>query len=277
LAVCLSAFSLVSASPAGAATIGQLAPGSPANAICGFQDTDIVQAVITSGSSYEVPPFGARITSWSTNASIEANQLYTLKVFRRLAMTTYMIVAHDGPRPLIPGTLNTFPVSIAVKPGDVIGLNFHQGPASSACEFAATSQDIEYNRTGSLADGASASDFTTNNDFRVNVSAVVKPSNAFSLGKVKDNKSRGTATVAATVPGPGVLSVSGKGVVAGSAAASTAVTAPGTVKLRVRPRGKVKRRLRASGKATVAVNVTYTPTDGDPGTASKKVKLRQHA
>src|ERR1700704_5878776 len=86
LAVCLSAFSLVSASPAGAATIGQLAPGSPANAICGFQDTDIVQAVITSGSSYEVPPFGARITSWSTNASIEANQLYTLKVFRRLAM-----------------------------------------------------------------------------------------------------------------------------------------------------------------------------------------------
>jgi hypothetical protein len=272
-AACLSALWLTAAPPAGATTVGQLAPESPASAICGFQDHDIVQTTITSGASYAVPPFGATIVSWSTNASIETNQLYTLKVFRRLGPTEFKVITHDGPRPLIPGTLNTFPVNIAVQPGDIIGLNFHQGPASSACEFVATSADVYHDHTGSLADGESASDFITNNDYRVNVSAVVKPSNAITLGKARDNKRKGTATVAATVPGPGVLSVTGKGVKAATAGGGKAVTAPGTVKLTIKPVGKSKKRLASTGKAKANPKITFTPTDGDPNGLVKRLTL----
>ena len=97
-AICLSAVCLVAAAPARAATIGQLAPGTPASGICGFDNRDIVQTTVISGNSYVVPPFGARIVSWSTNASTASGNtlLYTLKVFRKLGTGSYRVVAHDG-------------------------------------------------------------------------------------------------------------------------------------------------------------------------------------
>jgi hypothetical protein len=276
-AICLSAVCLVAAAPAHAATIGQLAPGTPAPDICGFENKDIVQTTVTSGNSYVVPPFGARIVSWSTNASMTSgNQLlYTLKVFRKLGAGSYRVVAHDGPRLLVPATLNTFAVDLAVQPGDIIGLHWLQGGVTSACEFVASSADDYDEHSGSLGDGSSANDFSSHGgDYRVNVSAVVKPSNQFTLGKVRNNRRRGTATVAATVPGPGVLSVSGKGVKA-AAARGVTVTAPGTVKLTIRARGKSKRRLATTGRAKVKPSITYTPADGDPNIEVKKVKLKR--
>jgi hypothetical protein len=276
-AICASAVCLVAAAPAHAATIGQLAPGTPASGICGFDDEDIVQTTVTSGNSYVVPPFGARIVSWSTNASMASgNQLrYTLKVFRKLGPGSYRVVAHDGPRTLVPSTLNTFAVDLAVQPGDIIGLHWLQGGFTSACEFVASSTDDYDEHFGNLEDGSSANDFISHGgDYRVNISAVVKPSNQFTLGKVTNNRRRGTATVAATVPGPGVLSVAGKGVKPATASGIT-VTAPGTVTLTIRARGKSKRRLATTGRAKVKPSITYTPTDGDPNTEVKKVKLKR--
>jgi hypothetical protein len=99
---------------------------------------------------------------------------------------------------------------------------------------------------------------------------------------VKRNTRKGTATLAVNVPGPGTLSLTGKGVRAqrtgdvGTASASKTVTAAGTVKLLIKPKGKVKRKLNRTGKAKVTVNVTYTPTGeapGIPNTQSKRIKL----
>src|SRR5262249_47744693 len=103
----------------------------------------------------------------------------------------------------------------------------------------------------------------------------VKPSNSFSLGKPKANPGRGTATVPATLPGPGELAVSGKGVRASSAGAveSLKVGGPGVVKVKIKPLGKTRSRLRATGKAKVQPTIAYTPTGGDASSQKRKVRL----
>jgi hypothetical protein len=65
------------------------------------------------------------LTSWSTNASSGAGQYLEFKVYRPVSTYTYTVVGHDGPQPLTPGVLNTFPIDIPVQAGDVLGLNDH--------------------------------------------------------------------------------------------------------------------------------------------------------
>jgi hypothetical protein len=82
----------------------------------------------------------------------------------------------------------------------------------------------------------------------------IKTSNVFSFGKVKRNQNKGTATLVVNVPGPGTLSLTGKGVKTqrtgrpAGAAANKAVSAEGTAKLRIKAKGKKKRRLNDTGK-----------------------------
>jgi virginiamycin B lyase len=109
------------------------------------------------------------------------------------------------------------------------------------------------------------------------------PSNAFSLGKLKRNKRRGTATLIVLVPGPGELALTGKGLVrqhrsadAGSLRAiERAVTAAGKVKLRIKAKGRKRRKLNRTGRVKVAAKVTYTPTFGLPATKTRKIRLRK--
>jgi hypothetical protein len=102
-------------------------------------------------------------------------------------------------------------------------------------------------------------------------------SNAFTLGKAKRNTKRGTATLTAEVPNPGVLALSGKGVkTAGAAGARAAKSVPaGEVKLLVKPKGKSKRKLNESGTLKVKISVVYTPTGGDPSTQTKRLNLKK--
>jgi hypothetical protein len=100
-------------------------------------------------------------------------------------------------------------------------------------------------------------------------------SNAIALGKAKINKKNGTAVLPVTVPSAGDLSVSGKGVGAQPAAASTAVTGPGVVKLKLKAKGKSRRKLNGSGKAKLKVTITFTPTAGNATVKQAKVKLKK--
>ena len=96
------------------------------------------------------------------------------------------------------------------------------------------------------------------------------PSNDFTLGKPKLNKRKGTATIAATVPGPGNLLLSGKGLRKRTKTAKGA----GRVKLTVKGTSKTVKKLKRKGKARVKAKVTYTPTDGTANTESKKLTLK---
>jgi hypothetical protein len=101
-------------------------------------------------------------------------------------------------------------------------------------------------------------------------------SNVFSFGKLNRNKHRGTAILPVNVPGPGTLSLTGKGVKTqrpGGANASKAVAAAGTVKLLVKAKGSAKHKLNKTGKVKVKVKVTFTPTGGASNTQTKRIKL----
>jgi hypothetical protein len=266
------------ASPAGAAvTIGQLAPGTASSACRGTFDR--VQVTVTSGNTYVVPGTGT-ITSWSHNARAGPGQVLTMKVYRphgpHVGAGPIEVVGHDGPRGLAPGLINTFPASIPVKLGDVLGLHT-PGPANTACLFPAGPGDSHRFRAGDLADGVVApgpAEIATGS--RVNVSAVFEPLNSFTLlGKVVLNKKKGTATLTVNVPNPGELTGSGKGVKVASAAAISKTVSPGNVKLTIKAKGKKKRKLNETGKVKVKPKITYTPAGGSPSTQSKKLKLKK--
>jgi hypothetical protein len=175
---------------------------------------------------------------------------------------------------LTPGVLNTFTgISIPVKAGDVLGL--HDGAGMPACVFDVLG-DAVFFRFADLADSQSG-DFEANTDTRLNVTAVVRPVNTFTLGTTTRNKKKGTATLTVNVPNPGELTGSGKGVkVAGVVRISNTVTAPGNVKLTINAKGKKKTTLNETGKVKLNVAVTYTPTNGDPSTQSAKVNLKKN-
>jgi hypothetical protein len=268
----LAALSLAaSASPAAASvTLGQLAPNP--SILCPAP-YDWAQPTVTSGNAYLVPGSGT-ITSWSHNARSVNGQELTMKVFRKVADPAfYMAVGHDT-RPLTNGLLNTFPVSIPVKPGDVLGLNTVAG-ANTACYFSVPGNSYSA-RAGNLLDGQ-ADEFGSGSG-RLNVSAVFEPTNTFALGGAKRHQKKGTATVTVNVPNPGELALSGKGVKsAGAPGAHLAKSVPaaGKVKLLIRARGRKKRILSETGKVTVRPKFTYTPTGGDPKTKSRKLTLKK--
>ena len=115
--------------------------------------------------------------------------------------------------------------------------------------------------------------FTTLPGIDTTFAVFVKPSNAFTLGQLKRNKRRGTATLTVNVPYPGELAISGNGVKPAGATRAVAVSAPGNVKLPIKARGKKRRKLNETGKVNVKPTVTYTPTGGDPSEQSPKLRL----
>jgi hypothetical protein len=235
-------------------------------------------ALHASGNSYVVPSSGGilnwTLRSWSHQANSIPGSL-TMKIWHQVSGLTYQAVSHDGPRPLTVSTLNTFNTQLSVKAGDVLGL--HNIQDGVGCVFGTGDPgDVPPYYFGDLQDGQSAV-FSTAPEFRLNISAVIEPTNTFTFGATTRNKKKGTATLTATVPNPGELTGSGKGVkVAAAALLSKTVTASGNVKLTIRAKGKKKTTLNETGKVKVKPKITYTPTGGDPRTQSIKVKLKKN-
>jgi Ca2+-binding RTX toxin-like protein len=169
--VALGATALMAApsGASGATTIGQTGPPAPCSD--GF---DWLQPT-TSGNAYVVPATVATgtITSWRHNASPGDGRMLAMKVFRKVAdPATYMAVAHDGPRTLNGGVLNTFTgISVPVKAGDLLGL--HAALGTAGCLTNALGETT-YFRFGNLADGQQGA-FDALPNHRLNIAAVVEP------------------------------------------------------------------------------------------------------
>ena len=278
------------ASASAAATIGHQIQGSDSPVFClnGQDDnTEFIQPTVTSGPGYVVPAGGVAITSWSLGAISDPNQRVKLKVWRKVGEpATYQVVAHDGPRTLV-GGVNTFPVNVAVQPGDLIGMTVVLGSADTVCMVDSPGNSvITPDVFGDFDDGQTAA-FNPSNPFpdaTLNLSAIValKASNEFEITKVKKNKNRGTAVLTVDVPGPGQLSLTGKGVKTQRAGATISkdVDAAGKATLKVKAKGAKKQKLLSTGKVKVKAKVTFKPSagggadlPGDPNTEPKKIKL----
>jgi hypothetical protein len=100
--------------------------------------------------------------------------------------------------------------------------------------------------------------------------ATPKPPNDFTLGKLKRNTDKGTAKLTVEVPGAGELELGGKKV----KARSKQVGGAGEATLAVKAVGNAKRKLADLGKVKIKLEVTFTPTGGDPNTETKNGKLK---
>jgi hypothetical protein len=95
------------------------------------------------------------------------------------------------------------------------------------------------------------------------------PSNDITIGKPKRNRKKGTAKLPVTLPGPGLLLLSGDGLKQVSIEAGAA----GEVIVKVKAKGRAKDKLRKKGKAKVSPSLTFTPTGGEPNVEGTKFKL----
>jgi hypothetical protein len=251
-------------------TIGQVAPGVPTSCSNSF---DFVQ-YSTPDDSYAMPAAGL-ITSWTHHSQVGTGQTPTLKIFRKVGEpASYQQVGHDGPHPIDPNTTKTFPSSVAVKAGDVLGLTGAGGAVNIGCIFTGLGQDAL--RTPGLLNDGDIGDFTVGStNRRLNVSAVLEPTNTFAAGAVTRHKKKGTATLALSLPNPGELTASGNGTNAAVVAGAGSAVSAGATSLLIKATGKKRKKLNASGKVKLSLAITYTPTGGDPSTQSVKVKLKK--
>jgi hypothetical protein len=257
------ALSVLAGAPAAGAsvTLGQVPSGTTLGCNGNEPDgVDWVQPSVTSGNSY-VAPVAGTITSWDSDAGFGT---IGMKMFRHVSGLIYSVVGHDGPFPM-PG--GPYPASIPVKAGDILGLFNMQ--TNGGCSFEVPGEAGAAIYFGGLADNEAETFMPASN--RLNVTAVLVPTNTFTLGAVTRRKKKGTATISVDLPNPGQLVASGAGV-------AGAVTADGSgaVQLPIRAKGSKKRKLNRTGKVRVAPSITFTPTGGDPSTQATTLKLRKN-
>jgi hypothetical protein len=85
--------------------------------------------------------------------------------------------------------------------------------------------------------------------------AVAIPGAKFSLGKLKRNKKKGTATLSANVSTPGTLAVAGKLLLGKRVTAGHG----GIVKITIKPNRAGRRKLESNGKLAVRATLTFAP------------------
>jgi Glycosyl hydrolase family 26 len=93
--------------------------------------------------------------------------------------------------------------------------------------------------------------------------------NSFRIGRVRLDRRRGTATIAALVPGPGLVAVDG------AVPRQRQAEAAGRVVLRVRPTAKERRALRRRGSVRLRLIVTFVPRGGLPASRELSLRLRK--
>jgi hypothetical protein len=262
-----------SAGAATTATVGQLfAPNRNCNGPYTY-----LQTGVSSGNSYVVPAAGT-ITSWSFQDGAMPVTDLKLKVGRPAGGDNYTIIAESSAPSQTPNAVNTYPANIPVQANDVIGMTQNGGD----CAITGQPSDTFVAFAADVPPGSSPTAFTPAAGIRFPVQATVTlpaPSNQFTIGKLKRNRHKGTAILPVSVPDPGTLTLTGRGVKtqrtapAARAITSKAVAAAGTVKLLIKAKGKAKHKLGKTGKVKAKVNVTFTPTGGVSNTQSKRVKL----
>lgn len=176
--------------------VGQTAPDLLQTTFCDAPPGyDEAQVSLAGGASYAVPTAGV-LTSWSTNSG--AGGQLGLKVFRPVA-GAFLVLAADGPRTLAPGAVNTFPVSIPVQPGDVVGQTVPPGAKSNCLAVTTSPADVVAFNEGSQPVGSTFSFEESESENRLNIAATLLPPPAISsLSPAKGSIAGEKVTIAGT-------------------------------------------------------------------------------
>jgi hypothetical protein len=251
-------------------TIGQVAPSAGLLQTCPMEATDLVQPSVTAGGNLYSARAAGTITSWSTRSGGPGS--YTLKVFRRTTdPDVFRVIAHSGPHALSAG-LNSFTANLTVSSGDLIGLNARG--AGNTCAFGSPG-DFVLTSGGNLPDGGSGN-FPPGGamgNVRLNLSATLVPTNAFSFLRITRDRRKGTATLEILVSNPGSVTLVGNGLKAKRATKTVAV--PGVVRFGIAVTGNKEKRLERKGRVSLQLYATFTPTGGDPAVQTLGIALKK--
>jgi hypothetical protein len=231
----------------------------------------VFNSALPEAGAYVTSPVSGTIVRWRLDGA--SGGPFKLRVLRPADGPSYTGAGTSASQiPNSAGTV-TFSTNLPIQAGDTVGLDAAGGSkigiATSGGSIAAWSPPLDDRETS----GITAT--VDNLEVGFNADVATAPSNEFTFGKAKRKKRSGAALVPVSLPGPGSLALSGTGVKVMSTGAG--VTAAGTVSLRVKPKGAVRKRLSRRGKAMVGISATYTPTGGDvpgvPKTQSTRIKL----
>jgi PKD repeat protein len=100
---------------------------------------------------------------------------------------------------------------------------------------------------------------------------LVKARNHFTIGKLKRNRKKGTATLTIAIPEPGTIVASAKGI----RKATVRAAKGGSVKMPIKAVGKSLKRLKAKGKLKAKLRIAYSPVGGDTSTQRHRVTLQK--
>jgi PKD repeat protein len=100
---------------------------------------------------------------------------------------------------------------------------------------------------------------------------LVKARNHFTIGKLKRNRKKGTATLTIGIPEPGAIVASGKGIKKATVRAAKG----GSVKVPLKAVGGSLKRLKAKGKLKAKLRIAYSPVGGDTSIQRHSVTLQK--
>jgi 6-phosphogluconolactonase (cycloisomerase 2 family) len=163
------------------------------------------------------------------------------------------------------------PLTGAIGFSDCITSNTDVGGCAPIAGAAANASDTPFSALSSIALSPDGRNLYTGAEGGDAVSRFQRelPSNAFTLGKLKRNRRKGTAKLAVTVPGQGSVDLAGKAL----KAAHVDAVAPGGYRLTIKATRKKAKKLRRRGKLKAAAEVTFAPVGGTPSAQVKRVKL----
>ncbi len=256
-------------------------------------EAPVVQLSTTPGTNPYTTPRGV-LTSWRYHSSPDTPAgTVRLELFHRVAPPgVYEAVATSDAETLEPDSGYRFPVRIPVKRGWALGLD-PSDDAEVGINVPMSNGDQMFQFTGDVPVGSTATATGPFPTYRVNVAATVEPdadrdrygdrsqdgcptqaathrrcSNRFSLGRLKRDKGDGTVAISVTAPGPGKVSLRGKGVI-GRGRAIHRISPATTVTLLVKAKGSARHRLERKGRVSVRTRITYKPAGGRPRTKSE--------
>jgi IPT/TIG domain/PASTA domain len=191
---------------------------------------DIAQETVGPGVTYKAPISGV-ITSWSTHAAAGPNQRLSLKLVNPFS-GGFLVLAHDGPRELVPGQVNTFRTLIPVEEGQTLALN--AGAAPTACLFEGIPGDLTlFSGGGDTPDGDIWQPVDGVQESILNVEAtILPPPRILAIAPTSGSVAGGTPVTVSGLNFAEVRSVSFSGVPASFSVANegriTAIAPPNT-------------------------------------------------
>ena len=149
--------------------------------------------------TYAVPSGYARITSWSHSAGTAAGPL-TFKVYRPTGTAREWTVVASDPQTVAAGAVQSFPVDIAVEPGDRIGLSSSED-VQLAFETFNTADKIGFFSANLPTGETRQTDGTPFEEYKLDVAATLESGPGAGGGTAENGAGAGAGT------GPAVTSL----------------------------------------------------------------------